>query len=359
MSRWDWVNGHTTVRQETTDGVVSASYSLNALAQAGSIKERRAAQFLAQTGLADMAWRVFWPGAAVGRKRYAEAMAKAQGFVIFVHGWDGNHAIWEQVPALVCAANPRLVALAPDVNGFGGSPFAMDLPDLEACDPAASMSAVERWIELLGLRSSQRASHQLRTITLVGHSMSGASLFYLDESRWRQGEVARLAIAPALLVNDALRKSFYKALGLGIWAGSTADMLGWLKARLAPSIVRLLIGDASKAVKAEHVRMFNKTPKGTLAQTFFAMGVVPSNVNTHRWDCFHVVLGHKDRLVGVKPMLDYLEGLGFTSDDVRVVMGDHYLFSASNKSRRLHLRNREIVIDEILSLHEACRRAGT
>jgi len=356
MGKWDWVGGHGAVRREATKGIVSTGYTLNALVQAGLIDQQRVACFRDQTGLADFAWRVFWPKAAVGRGRYAEAMARARGFVVFMHGWDGSHAIWEQIPALVCAADSRLVALAADLNGFGGSPFANELPAIEACDPAANMAAVEHWIELLGLRSSPRATRRLRIVTLVGHSMSGAALVYLDESRWRRHEVARLAVAPALLINDALRKSFYKALGVTIWAGSTGDVLGWLKARLAPSAIKMLIGAASQAVKAEHVRIFNTSPKGVLAQTFFAMGAIPRPVKPRRWSHFHIVLGHRDRLVGVKPMLDLLEELGFTSDQLRVVLGDHYLFSVSNQSRRLHLRNRGAVVEDILALHEACWR---
>jgi pimeloyl-ACP methyl ester carboxylesterase len=356
LGKWDWVTGYGTFRHEPTEGVVSASYALNDLVQAGLIGPRRSARFRDHTGLADFAWRVFWAKAAAKRGRYAEAMSRARGFVIFMHGWDGSHAIWEQIPARVCAANPRLVALAADVNGFSGSPFADELPTIGACDPAANMAAIERWIELLKLRSSQRATRRQRVITLVGHSMSGASLFYLDESRWRQHEVGRLAVAPALLINDSLRQQFYKALGVGIWAGSTANTLGWLKSWLAPSIVGMFIGAASQAVKDEHVRMFEGTPKGVLAQTFFAMGSVPRQVRPRRWRHFRVVLGHNDLLVGVKPMLDLLEELGFTSAQVRVVLGDHYLFSVSNQSRRLHSRNREIVVEEILARHEACRR---
>ena len=356
MGKWGWVKEYRTIRKKVTEGVVSASYTLSDLVEAGQISKRRAANFREQTGLADFAWRVFWPKAAFKWRRYGNAMRQAQGFVVFMHGWDGSQAIWEQIPALVCAANPRLVALAPDVNGFGGSPFANELPAVEACDPSANMAAVEQWIELLGLRSSRRATRRQRVITFVGHSMSGAALFYLDESRYRPHEAARLAVAPALLVNDTLRKGFYKALGVGIWAGSTTDALGWLKTRLAPSIVEALIGAASQAVKDEHTRMFNATPNGVLAQTFFAMGAIPHEVKPRSWRHFQVVLGHKDRLVGVKPMLDFLEEVGFTSDQLRVVLGDHYLFSVSNQSRHLHLRNREILIEEILALHDACRR---
>jgi hypothetical protein len=85
------------------------------------------------------------------------------------------------------------------------------------------------------------------------------------------------------------------------------------------------------------------------------MGAIPITAKPQRWHHFRVVLGHKDRLVGVKPMLDLLEELGFASDQVRVVLGDHYLFSVSNQSRRLHLPNRKILIQEILAQHETCR----
>jgi pimeloyl-ACP methyl ester carboxylesterase len=356
MGTWDWTTGYRSIRQEATEGIISTSYTLNHIVQAGLIRQQDAALFYEQTGLGDFAWRVFWPQAALDGENYPEALARAGGLVVFMHGWDGSHAIWEQIPATVCAANPRLVALAADVNGFGGSPFVEELPLIKACNPAADMAAVEQWIELLGLRSSPRATRRYRIITLAGHSMSGAALFYLNESRWRPHEVGRLAVAPALLINDGMRKSFYKALGVGIWAGSAADTLGWLKTRLAPSIVDMLIGAASQAVKAEHVRIFNTTPKGVLAQTFFAMGATPLQVKPRNWSHFHVLLGHKDRLVGIKPMLDLLEELGFTSDQLRVVMGDHYNFSVSNQSRRLHVRNREILIEEILAMHAACRR---
>jgi len=357
VGRWDWTREHRTARQESTEDVVSTSYALSDVVQAGLIKQKDAADFRDQTGLADFAWRVFWPEEAITGRRYEEAMGRARGVVVFMHGWDGSHAIWEQIPAMVCAANPRLVALAPDVNGFGGSPFVYELPPINACDPAADMAAVEHWVELLGLRSSARAKRRLRIVTLVGHSMSGAALFYLDESLWREHEVGRLAVAPALLLNDGMRKSFYKALGVGIWAGSAAETLGWLKERLAPSIVEMLIGAASQAVKAEHVRLFNATPKGVIAQTFFAMGATPHQVEPRRWRHFRVMLGHKDRLVGIKPMLDLLEELGFASNQVRVVLGDHYHFSVSNQSRRLHLRNRKILVKEILAMHRTCRRA--
>jgi hypothetical protein len=54
-------------------------------------------------------------------------------------------------------------------------------------------------------------------------------------------------------------------------------------------------------------------------------------------------------------MLDLLDDLEFASNQVQVVWGDHYLFSAGNINRRVHLRNHEVVLGEILHLHELCR----
>jgi hypothetical protein len=53
-------------------------------------------------------------------------------------------------------------------------------------------------------------------------------------------------------------------------------------------------------------------------------------------------------------MLNLLEELGFRSEDIRVVLGDHYLFSASRKTRRSHGENRSILVEEILQLHKDC-----
>ena len=45
MGKWDWVKGFRTTRQEETKGVISASYALSDLIQAGLVGKRRADQF--------------------------------------------------------------------------------------------------------------------------------------------------------------------------------------------------------------------------------------------------------------------------------------------------------------------------
>jgi pimeloyl-ACP methyl ester carboxylesterase len=352
--KWDWIGEYNTSRQEDQDGVVSLSFDLSTLVERGYLGEKAFAQFREATGLADFAWRVVYNrrswGGRIARK---EILGRAQGFVVFIHGWDGSSEIWESLPAMVCQKNHRLVAFVPDVNGFGGSPFTeAEMPKVGQCNPEGCMRAVEKWIETMKLKGRKGTR---RIFTFVGHSMGGAALFYMNDKDWAEYKHARCAVAPALLCNDTLRQGFYIGLGLGIGAGLQYSLLDRLKEKLAPWLISELIGGASEAVKEEHLKIFERTVKGTLAQTFYALGQAEKPRRRRRWENFRVILGHKDRLVGVAPMLNLLEDLGFRSGDIRVVLGDHYLFSASRQTRRSHGENRDILLEEILQLHEGCR----
>ena len=351
--KWDWVEGFKTSRQEGQDGVVSLSFDLSTLVERGYLGKKAFAQFKEATGLADFAWRVVYNrrswGGLIARK---EVLSRAQGFVVFIHGWDGSGKIWESLPAMVCQKNHRLVAFVLDVNGFGGSPFIeAEMPKVAQCNPEGCMRAVEKWIETMKLRGREGTK---RIFTFVGHSMGGAALFYMNDKDWVEDRHARCAVAPALLCNDTLRQGFYVGLGVGIGAGLQYALLDKLKERLAPWLINELMGGASEAVKAEHLRIFERTNKGTLAQTFYALGQAEKPHRRRRWNNFQVILGHKDRLVGVATMLNLLEDLGFSSENIRVVLGNHYLFSAGLKTRRRHSENRDILREEILQLHEGC-----
>lgn len=353
--RWAWLEGRRAIQDETLPGVASARFALSTLADQGLLTTRQLADFQGATGLADLAWRAFWSRAALAEAGgdYRSLMRRTQGFVIFMHGWDGSGDIWERLPALTCAANPRLVALTPDLNGFGGTPFLAEVPPAEQCDPCAVMQSVVYWVDMLKLRSSARARRRRRVITFVGHSTGGAALFYFQERAWRENEFARCAIAPALLCDDDLRQGFYRALGVALRAGKSA--VEELKSRLTPRVVQSFTADASKATQAEHLRIFEATSRGTLAQTFYAMGLVCCEFQARRWPNFRVIVAHDDQMLNVSQVLRLLDELGFASNQVQVVWGDHYLFSVSGRSRQIHLRNRELVLGEILHLHELCR----
>ncbi len=119
-------------------------------------------------------------------------------------------------------------------------------------------------------------------------------------------------------------------------------------------MVENLLGSVSETTWAEHLRVFETTPKGTLAQTLYALGAVQTRPSSNTWNDFHVILAHDDHMLPVSRMLELLDRQGLTPPQVQVVSGDHYLFSVSDE-RRYHVRNREIILGEILYLHELCR----
>src|SRR4030042_574984 len=107
------------------------------------------------------------------------------------------------------------------------------------------MRAIERWFDLLHLRR-QPGDPKSKTVNFVGHSMGGAALFYLDVTQWGMGEQPRVAHA---------------------------------------------------------------TPRSVTARPFAAMGVIEDHPPQLSWDFMRVVLGHRDVLVGLIPMIDLLQDL--------------------------------------------------
>jgi pimeloyl-ACP methyl ester carboxylesterase len=355
LTRWDWLNQPQVTRQESSRWVVSQLHSLGHAAANDVISSRLLPRFQKTTGLADFTWRVYFhrrPGRRV--QPAAELLSRAQGYVVFMHGWDGSHAVWEDLPAQVCDANPRLVCFALDVNGFGGSPFSeSDMPPLDLCGPRGDMKAVELWLDLLKLH---RPGRQGQVFTFVGHSMSGAALFHKAIRGWEKDRYNLLSLAPALLHKDTIKQAFYRTLGLGIGVGLQYEFLDRFKDRRAIQVMELLAADASRAVKKEHDRIFRQTAKGTIAQTFYALGLAEETPPSRNWDNVFVMLGHRDRLVALSPTLDLLESMGLSSHNIQVVMGDHYFFSISQQSRKLHTYNRSEVLRHILRLHDERRK---
>jgi len=353
-SRWSWASGQQSIRQERVPGVASAAFTLSTLVKNQLLDLSLLKGFQASTGLADFAWRtIYHTGVKATQLTLKDRIARARGFIIFMHGWDGCGEIWENLPALLCQKDPHLVCFTLDVNGFGNSPFLDPVPAVEQCDPFASMRAVEHWASLIHLTSTAAQARRVPFV-FVGHSMSGASLFYKsDTSGWEHERYGLLALAPALLRGDVLRRGFYKALGVGIIAGTDQGIFDWLKAKLSPRFIEPLIGGASVTNKKLHLEIFARTAKGTVAQTFYAMGMAEREPQRLHWNNFRVILGHHDRMVGTGPMLSLLEELGLSSTNVRVVFGDHYFFSAGRGSPPNHAKNREIVVEEILTLFKA------
>lgn len=300
-------------------------------------------QFRQQTGLVDLYWRAMYYKFPDGYQTLAQALAEADGYVFFLHGWDGTHRIWENLPLRLAAAYQHVVCFNLDVNGFGLSPFIHDTPEAEQCSPAALINAVELWLNTLKLWPVPRRLRKPFYL-FVGHSMGAAALFYKNEIGWRGDAYGFYAMAPALFCNDTQRQAFFKTVGTGIRLPSFAAV----KNALAPHIMEILAAGASPEVKKEHVRVFARTSFGTLAQTLYVLGASPSRPRRADWFRFRVALGDRDRLVGVDNMLYLLEEFGLKDDQIRVTAGDHYFFSYGEGSPPAHLQNREAVLEDLL-----------
>lgn len=181
--------------------------------------------------------------------------------------------------------------------------------------------------------------------------MGAASLFFLNTESWQAGEVGRIALAPALLMNDRQRQRLYKTLGTGIRISGLSDTLDRLVEKvIAPRLIQTLAGPGSSLhVRTQHKRVFDHTPEGVIAQTFAAMGHLEAQFNKTEWPNFLTFLGDKDILVGLQPTLDLLFEINLRSEQIRVVQGDHYFFSVGGLAEN-HVKNRDLVIEDILSM---------
>ncbi|RME99594.1 MAG: alpha/beta hydrolase [Chloroflexi bacterium] len=301
-------------------------------------------QFQQQTGLANLYWQATyyqWPGFDGG---LPELVTRADGYVFFMHGWTGSHRIWENLPVQLAGKHKNIICFNLDVNGFGQSPFISQTPTPQQCSPASLMNAVETWLQLVGLRPAPPNRKRKPFYLFVGHSMSGAALFFKDAAGWAEETCGSVALAPALFYNDAQRKTFFKTMGISIGLPS----FNAVKDRLAPRIIDLLGPGASVQVKNEHLRIYNQTPFGTLAQTLYVLGTPSTFPQGTDLQNFKIFLGHKDRIVGLDNMLNLLETLNFNPAQLRVMLGDHYFFSYGKGSPESHNQNRKLFFAELL-----------
>lgn len=350
-----WVLGYYERSAGIVDNTYSARYRLRDLMKKGLIDSEQGESFLSSAGLQDFMWEVTWPEDFETPDEYlVDRVNNVQGYVIFVHGWTGNHTIWEELPGMTVMANRRLVAISIDHNGFGDSVFSNNSPDEESCNPPAAMRTLQSWIDLLKIRR-QPGSPNWKVINLVGHSMGGATLFYLNPVLWHYGEVTRYALSPALLLEDEMHRAFFTTLGIGIGILQRIPALEFLERFIKPSVVSALCAGSTEFVKHTHSEQYERTPRGITGAAFVAMGRLSNYEIARNWELFRVMLGHRDRLVGLVDMMDLLCKLEFPAGNVRVVPGTHYMFSVGNENPAnayQHAQNRELVVEDILMLHE-------
>jgi pimeloyl-ACP methyl ester carboxylesterase len=346
-----WVQGYSERGAGPLPNTQTALYRLSDLIQKGLIEGAQGRALLMECGLVDLAWRVTWAeDYATPDNELQASIGNVEGYVIFIHGWTGNHSIWEEAPAMVVNSHRRLVAITIDHNGFGVSRFVDETPSLESCNPPAAMKTIEKWVELLRIRRQPGDPGQ-KVINFVGHSMGGAALFYLNPMSWRVGEETRLALAPALLLNDNLHKAFFTAMGIGIGLVDRFRIFEHVERLIQPRMVDAVCEGGSDFIREAHTAQYNQTPRGITAATFEAMGLLNNWEIPRKWDLFRVMLGHKDVLVGLLPMMDMLSEMEFPAAHVRVVAGSHYMFSVGRATALQHSQNRDLVVNDIIELH--------
>jgi pimeloyl-ACP methyl ester carboxylesterase len=347
-----WTLGYVSRGAGDVPGTQVALYRLSDLVSRGFIPAAAGRGLLLDARLYDLVWQLTWADdEPTPDEALPERIGGAQGFVVFMHGWTGNHAIWESIPGLVVTSDKRLIALSVDHNGFGGSTFIDNTPSLEHCNPPTAMRVMEKLIDVLKVRR-QPGQPNPKVVNFVGHSMGGAALFYLNPMNWRAGEETRLAIAPALLLDDDMKRIFFTALGIGIGIVNRLGVFEVVERAIKPGMIEAVCAGASMNVRALHARQYEQTPRGTIAATFMAMGLLNNRDIAPQWELMRVTLGHRDTLVGLVPMIDLLSDLEFPAANLRVVSGSHYLFSVGPEAVLQHAQNRELVVQDILELHE-------
>jgi hypothetical protein len=351
-----WVLGYTERAPGDVPNTYTATYHLSNLIKGGYIPPDEGYAFLEETGLHDFKWEIIWPEdyETPDELLVTRLDNEVQGYVVFVHGWTGNHEIWEDLPGMVTLSNRRLVSISVDHNGFGDTRFDVETPALDACNPPAAMRTLQKWIDLIRLRR-QPGELNHKVINFVGHSMGGATLFYLNPILWRDGEMTRYSLAPALLLEDEQYRRFYTTLGLGIGILQRVSALKIFERMIKPTMIEILCAGASENVKRIHSYQYNETPRGVTGSTFMAMGRLDDYEIARNWEFFRVMLGHRDRLVGLTGMMDLLSLMEFPAANLRVVPGSHYMFSVGTEDPQnafQHAQNRELVVQDILTLHE-------
>jgi hypothetical protein len=151
------------------------------------------------------------------------------------------------------------------------------------------------------------------------------------------------------------KMAFSITLGLGIGILQRIGLFKVFERLLKPTMIKTLCMGASDFVKETHSTQYNNTPRGITGATFMAMGQLKNWEIPRNWEFFRVILGHRDRLVGLTSMMDLLSKMEFPVGNTHVVAGSHYLFSVGTESPHnayVHTQNRDLVVQDILGLHE-------
>src|SRR5262249_50381529 len=147
-------------------------YRLSELMARELVDRDAAARFLDARGLADVGWAVWANTARLGPITDARMLARAAEVAGLLHGWSGNRNVWARVAPALRRDNAQAVVIAPDLHGFGETPFA-GVPSPAQVELRSLAHTAEALRSLLGLAELP--------VALVGHSMAATSLLTLSD----------------------------------------------------------------------------------------------------------------------------------------------------------------------------------
>lgn len=337
-----WPNVPTATYDYKTSNVTIETFHLSSLARLNLLNNPVAFnRFQQDTGLADFYWEASYYQPPGCRRTLREAFEQADGFAIFLHGWNGNHRIWEDLPMRLIQQYQQVVCLNLDIHGFGQSPFIHSYPKPEHADLPAAMASVEKWLETVSLWPAtyrQRKPFYL----FVGHSMGGGVLFYKDQLSWQNDLYGCYMMSPSMLYHETIRRLLFQIVGAAILIPHVTP----IKKLVAQLVIWVAMNEASRRVKWEHGHY--QDPFETLSGTLTGIGKSSKPTRTD-WSQFKLVLGNRDVLVNPKQMINFVEEFGFKPEQIRVMMGDHYFLSYDKSSPITHKYNRQTILDDLVA----------
>lgn len=322
-------------------GIVAVErFHLSHLAEQNRLNAPQAwQQFQAQSDLADLYWEASYYQDSSESTNLSQALQQADGIVIFLHGCNGSHQTWEELPQQLVAQYPHVVCLNPDIYGFGESPLKANRPPFKQVSMAAAMATIELWLDLIGLGPTAEPS---RFYLFVGHSMGGGMLFYQNESFWQHSRYGCYLLSPSIFCNDWLRGLLYQLIGLGVML----PYIGPIKRKMIRWIIRGAMGGASTAVREEHGSY--STPYSTIMTTMCGIGQSPRPTRLD-WSPYRLVMGHQDVVVSPTKIISFVQQLGFKPHQIKVLLGDHYLFSYDDQSPITHRHSRQLILTDLVN----------
>jgi pimeloyl-ACP methyl ester carboxylesterase len=305
-----WLAGANRVTQVAAD-LERADYRLRDLADRGLLGDQAVNDLLARHGLADLGFAVWASTARLGPVTDARLLARAAEAVVFVHGWSGTREVWSTVAPAVCRDNAQAVVIAPDLHGFGETPFA-GVPTRAQVELVSMARAVEGLRALLGLADVP--------VALVGHSMGATSLLSLSDEDIGP-HVSRVLINPVLVSHDPrlrrkLRVFAYATTFFGRLPGIRGAVVRWT-ARNDPNLV-VLTPEQRQIFAEETLRM----PGSVYAKILSAFRQSPPKLGRQRR--LAILACMDDSWVDQERLDDAAADLGLEASQIhRVASGGH------------------------------------